>query len=156
MNRAFVLLSSVFALLAISALPAVADSTYTMSFHGAADGRLVANFYNGRVGPDYGVSFSSDLISVKSMYKGGSGSVASWPSSNPIFNTAIFSQGNGANGMSAALATMTFSGPANEARISETALEGNTRAIPEPSSMYLLGAGVGAIILGRCRKFFVH
>lgn len=215
MNRAFLLFCLLVALLAISVVPAFADSTFTMNFHGATDGQAVGDFYNGGAGPDYGVSFSSSVIGLKSMFKGGSGNFAPFPANNPMFNTAIFFQTNsgimnvaqgfttglnffytaafsgtvtiwsGADGTGTILATMTFSandgscsgapafcnwtdvgmsfsgtaksvtfsGPANAIGISEITVGSNAPAIPEPSSLYLLGTGIVTALAGRGRRF---
>ena len=50
--------------------------------------------------------------------------------------------------------SVTFSGPANELGLSDITIGSNSTAVPEPSSVYLLGAGVAALSLTQLRRFF--
>ena len=50
--------------------------------------------------------------------------------------------------------SVTFTGPANELGIADITIGGSSTAIPEPSSVYLLGAGVAALSLTQFRRFF--
>jgi hypothetical protein len=50
--------------------------------------------------------------------------------------------------------SVTFSGPANELGIADITVGSNSTAIPEPSSAYLLGAGVAALSLTQVRRLF--
>ncbi len=49
--------------------------------------------------------------------------------------------------------SITFSGPGDELGIADITLGNNATAIPEPSSFCLLGAGLGALSLGKIRRF---
>jgi hypothetical protein len=50
--------------------------------------------------------------------------------------------------------SVTFSGPADELGIAEITVGSSTTAIPEPSSLFLVGSGIAAIGLSRLRRFF--
>lgn len=50
--------------------------------------------------------------------------------------------------------SVTFSGPADELGLADITLGSSSTAIPEPSSMWLLGTGIGALLLPRLRRFF--
>lgn len=49
--------------------------------------------------------------------------------------------------------SVTFAGPANGLGIADITLNSTTSAIPEPSSIYLLATGLGAIGFGGIRRF---
>jgi len=49
--------------------------------------------------------------------------------------------------------SVTFSGPANELGLTDITLGSNSTAVPEPSSIYLLGTGLAGIVLGKARRF---
>jgi hypothetical protein len=49
--------------------------------------------------------------------------------------------------------SITFSGPGNELGISELTIGSSTTAIPEPSSVYLLGTGLAGMVLSNLRRF---
>lgn len=49
--------------------------------------------------------------------------------------------------------SITFNGPADELGIADITLGSGSTAIPEPSSFYLLGTGLGVLSLGRIRRF---
>ena len=50
--------------------------------------------------------------------------------------------------------SITFSGPANQLGISDLTIGSSTTAIPEPSSVYLLGTGLVGMAFSRVRRFF--
>jgi hypothetical protein len=52
--------------------------------------------------------------------------------------------------------SVTFTGPANQLGLTDITLNNNATAIPEPSSIYLLGTGMGLLSLGSLRRFFVN
>jgi len=56
------------------------------------------------------------------------------------------------NGTTAAH-SVTFSGPGNELGITDITLGSGTTAIPEPSSIYLLGTGLAGVSLSRIRRY---
>lgn len=49
--------------------------------------------------------------------------------------------------------SITFNGPGNELGITDITLGSSRTAIPEPSSLYLLGTGLGALSLGKIRRW---
>jgi hypothetical protein len=49
--------------------------------------------------------------------------------------------------------SVTFTGPGNELGLADITLGSNTTAVPEPSSIYLLGSGLAGISLFRIRRF---
>jgi len=49
--------------------------------------------------------------------------------------------------------SVTFSGPGNELGLADITLGSNTTAVPEPSSIYLLGSGLVGISFFRIRRF---
>ena len=51
--------------------------------------------------------------------------------------------------------SVSFSGPANGLAISDITLGSSSTAIPEPSTIYLLGTGIAGVALGQLRRFFV-
>lgn len=61
-----------------------------LSFSGLQDLQQVGNFYNGGAGTNYGISFSSDVYALISVYKGGAGGFSLGPGQTP----AIFFMGN--------------------------------------------------------------
>jgi hypothetical protein len=50
--------------------------------------------------------------------------------------------------------SVTFSGPANELGLADITIGSSATAIPEPSSIYLLGSGLMAISVSKLRRFF--
>jgi len=48
--------------------------------------------------------------------------------------------------------SVTFTGPANELGITDITLGSSSTAIPEPSSIYLLGTGLAGIVLSKARR----
>jgi len=57
-------------------------------------------------------------------------------------------------GFSGTAHSVTFSGPADELGISDITLNSTRTALPEPSSIYLLAAGLAGISAGGLRRFF--
>lgn len=57
-------------------------------------------------------------------------------------------------GFSGTAHSVTFTGPADEMGISDITLNSTRTALPEPSSIYLLAAGLVGISAGRVRRFF--
>jgi hypothetical protein len=87
--------AAVIALFALFSVPAHANSTY-LTFQGLKDGESISNFYNGGTGGsgsmsnyNFGITFSSNALAIKSYLKGGSGGF------NPTqtTNTALFFTG---------------------------------------------------------------
>jgi hypothetical protein len=72
----------VIALLA-SAAPASA-AVIVLNFEGVGDLNAVGNYYNGGAGPNYGVSFSTDTLTLVDADAGGSGNFANEPSLNTV------------------------------------------------------------------------
>jgi len=56
-------------------------------------------------------------------------------------------------GFSGTAKSVTFTGPANGMGIADITLNQTTSAIPEPSSIYLLGTGLSALMFGGIRRF---
>lgn len=48
--------------------------------------------------------------------------------------------------------SVTFSGPADQLGLADITLGSSTTAIPEPSSIYLMGTGLGVVLLGGLRR----
>jgi hypothetical protein len=201
---------------------AFAHSGQLLSFQGLGDLQPVGDFYNGSGlpnTPNYGVTFSSNFIGLRSYANGGNGNFAGTLTGTPaIFingtvgsavtgtmnSTPGFSNGlnfyytagftgnqtetvtvwSGANGTGTVLATITlgnnngsctnpaycvwsnvginfsgtahsvtFSGPADEIGFSDITLGSNSTAVPEPSTMYLLGFGIFGIAASQARRF---
>jgi PEP-CTERM motif-containing protein len=57
-------------------------------------------------------------------------------------------------GFSGTAKSVTFTGPANGLGIADITLNSTTSAIPEPSSIYLLATGLGAMGFGGIRRFW--
>ncbi len=51
--------------------------------------------------------------------------------------------------------SVTFTGPSNEFGLTDLTVGGSTTAIPEPSSIYLLGTGLFGISFSKIRRFFM-
>lgn len=51
--------------------------------------------------------------------------------------------------------SVTFSGPANELGLADITIGSNSTAVPEPSSIYLIGTGIIALSLGKMRRLLV-
>jgi len=49
--------------------------------------------------------------------------------------------------------SVTFSGPANEIGFADITLNSSTTAVPEPSSLYLMGLGLAGVSAGQIRKW---
>lgn len=50
--------------------------------------------------------------------------------------------------------SVTFTGPANELGLSDITVGSSKTAVPEPSSIYLLGTGLAGVSLGKIRRLF--
>jgi hypothetical protein len=76
----------------LSVSPAHANSVILLNFNTLGNLQPVGNFYDGGGGPNipnYGVTFSSNFLGLKSVYKGGSGAFSQDPTASP----AIFVNG---------------------------------------------------------------
>ena len=50
--------------------------------------------------------------------------------------------------------SVTFSGPSDELGLTAITIGSSTTAVPEPSTIYLLGAGLACVSLGKLRRYF--
>lgn len=66
-------------------------SPIILTFQGLQDLQQVGNYYNGGAGTNYGVSFSSDVYALKSVFQGGAGGFSLAPGGS----LAIFFMGSG-------------------------------------------------------------
>ena len=81
------------AFLALCAVQAKADGTpIVLTFEGIGDEVAIGNYYNGGAGPNYGVQFGPDALSIISEAAGGTGNFSNNPSGNAI---AFFLTGPG-------------------------------------------------------------
>jgi len=217
MHRAFTLTAVVCALI-FSATVSFAHSGELLNFQGLGDLQPVGNFYNGAGisgTPNYGITFSSNFLGLRSIFNGGSGAFSANPTGTPaifvngtmgstvtgimnvnngfagglqFFYTAGFSETvtiwSGANGTGTVLATMTltpnngactgfptycnwtsaglnfsgtgksvtFTGTANGVGISDITVGSDTTAVPEPSTIGLLGMGLAGVSLNWLRR----
>jgi hypothetical protein len=76
---------AVFVLCVSSAIlvPAAHATPVLLSFAGLQDLQAIGNYYNGGAGPNYGVSFSSDVFALKSVFQGGAGGFMPDPTNTP-------------------------------------------------------------------------
>lgn len=75
-------------------VPAAHATPVLLTFAGLNDLQAIGNYYNGGAGTNYGISFSSDVYALKSVFQGGAGGFNPDPSNTP----AMFIMGtNGAN-----------------------------------------------------------
>ena len=83
----------IFLLCILSALcvPSAHADPVVLTFAGLDDLQAIGNYYNGGAGTNYGVSFSSDVFALKSVFQGGSGGFSPDPTNTP----AMFMMGNG-------------------------------------------------------------
>jgi len=91
MSRMFVLTTVMLALV-LSASASFAHSGELLNFQGLGDLQPVGDFYNGggiSGTPNYGITFSSNFIGLRSVFNGGSGAF----SANPTGTPAIFVNG---------------------------------------------------------------
>ncbi len=82
MRRSFL---AVFVVCVSSAIlvPAAHATPVLLSFAGLQDLQAIGNYYNGGAGPNYGVSFSSDVFALKSVFQGGAGGFMPDPTNTP-------------------------------------------------------------------------
>jgi len=219
MSRLFVSTFVVIVLL-LSSSAAYAHSGELLNFQGLGDLQAVGDFYNGggiSGTPNYGITFSSNFLGLRSVYNGGSGAFSPNPTGTPaifingatgtnvigymnvnngfsggiqFFYTAAFSETvtiwSGANGTGTVLATISlspnngsctgfptycnwtsigltfagtaksvsFSGAANGIGIADITVGADTTAVPEPTTLALLGTGLLGISSRRIRNFF--
>lgn len=89
----FVLVLIALCLLAAGTTPAHA-TPITLTFSGLNDLQAIGNYYDGGAGTNYGISFSSNVFALKSVYQGGAGGFLPDPTQSP----AMFIMGTtGAN-----------------------------------------------------------
>ena len=75
-------------------VPSAHATPVLLTFAGLQDLQAIGNYYNGGAGTNYGVSFSSDVFALKSVFQGGAGGFSADPTNTP----AMFIMGNtGAN-----------------------------------------------------------
>src|ERR1700752_3507872 len=80
--------------LALIAVPSSKADQVVLTFQGLDDHQAIGNFYNGGAGPNYGISFSSNVLALVSVFQGGSGAFALDPTLSPIM---FISGTNGTN-----------------------------------------------------------
>jgi hypothetical protein len=106
-----------------------------------------------------GINFSSNILVLRSVTRGGSGAFAPDPTQTSIiFINGVTGSPSCCNWSSASLGlsgtpkSVTFTGPANGLGIADT-LNQATSTVPEPSPVYLLGTGLMALTFGGIRRF---
>lgn len=76
---------------AVVCVPSVHADSIILKFNGLNDLQQIGNYYNGGGGTNYGISFSSNVFALVSVFKGGAGGFAPDPSQSP----AMFIMGTG-------------------------------------------------------------
>jgi len=64
-------------------VPAAHATSVVLTFQGLQDLQAIGNYYNGGAGTNYGVSFSSDVFALKSVFQGGAGGFMPDPTNTP-------------------------------------------------------------------------
>jgi hypothetical protein len=108
--RRFYLIPVLMLLLAFTTAPAYANSIF-LTFQGLKDGESVSGFYNGGAGGfgsmsnyNFGITFSSNALSIKSYLKGGSGGFnPTQTANNALFFTGTTGYMNVTSGFSSGL-----------------------------------------------------
>jgi hypothetical protein len=99
-----------------------------------------------------------ETVTVWSGYNGGGtilATLALSPNNLPCTGFPSYCNWTSASlGFSGTAKSVTFSGPANGLGIADITLNSTTSAIPEPSSIYLLATGLGAMSFGGIRRFW--
>jgi hypothetical protein len=132
-------------------------------FINGAMGSAATGIMNVSAGFSTGIQFFfstafKETVTVWSGYNGGGTILATLAlSPNNLSCTGFPSYCNWTSaslGFSGTAKSVTFSGPANGLGISDITLNSTTSAIPEPSSIYLLATGLGAMSFGGIRRFW--
>jgi PEP-CTERM motif-containing protein len=64
-------------------VPAAHATPVLLTFSGLNDLEAIGNYYNGGAGPNYGISFSSNVYALKSVFQNGAGGFNPDPSQSP-------------------------------------------------------------------------
>lgn len=140
------------------------DPTQTpIIFINGVTGSPATGIINVTAGFNTGIQFYfsagfNETVTVWSGYNGGGtvlATLALSPNNLPCTGFPSYCNWTSASlGFSGTAKSVTFTGPANGLGIADITLNSTTSAIPEPSSIYLLATGLGAMGFGGIRRFW--